>query len=943
NVQRASDEAAREVFGDGYHGILDQVYADDDALTEAQDLLDSWVKEKTLQTIQPELDFFDEKWASNSFNHSRPKATKQEFMVRSGNHTDGFDVHDDHSHKVLSTMTELSKTHFKSIAIFQGIDYDDDLDEEIAVQQVVRNMLDKKVVKDNVLKDLGFESKNPTIDPRTKMELRHKQVKEKSETRRRDLEKTRRDKTARKEAQHLARQQLLHEEKEKQAKAKREELLMQKEMTTIRKAMEGEHKLRKEQKEMEQLLVAEAVMMARQQVQEVQKMKEQQHREEKEATEEMRRLLLNQMEERAAEETRMNLQLLQKYFSAWYSVVVHQRIKFGKARALSDWKVKLRAWNAWRAYVWHIQSDKEAEAIAAELKEKHRKDQLASKFHRKHRLRRGLHRWQLYVHQCQQERELDKQHEQNTNKMAALLQAAASGRLWSQNGKETNERDRMEGRNRSKNVRDQDGEETRDRMDGRNENRRFQNHIRKDANGRNTRNERNEELLIENVEDEDFSRPSTARQLDDMFSQGMRKTNVKVLNSSRSSVDSHPPGYQSLPGKPLENSWLKQPNKQDRNTRDTPSSGRRQNDMRKPRPKQRTLSHVDKVEDLRSKLKEQQQAKTSLPRSRSVEVFEVPTSDPRGVGSVRREDDVSDKEVDVWCDVESASSKLLSKEPKIKSEKPTTKPLLLAMEERAKLRAERKAVIDEKKRRIEEDNLTKLRLEQERKEQEFMKEKQEILKKKREEKRIVQERESEKQRRTEQLRTLNTKATEHYCRTLLMKNGISPWKQLVAMAHQNMSSAVEHHSQALVITCFYPWLQWTRENHAKKNEAADQLYRRLLVRKSWRSWRKYGQHMTRLEMVADDYADDYCAAILIKKYYHKWQDYITDEQILYWEKERQADEHNQWRLQNLALTYWKKLIPMATEERVKEKRRMEMRKRVKAWLPDFRSETESSP
>jgi hypothetical protein len=35
-VQRASDEAAREVFGEGYHGVLDQVYADDDALSEGR-------------------------------------------------------------------------------------------------------------------------------------------------------------------------------------------------------------------------------------------------------------------------------------------------------------------------------------------------------------------------------------------------------------------------------------------------------------------------------------------------------------------------------------------------------------------------------------------------------------------------------------------------------------------------------------------------------------------------------------------------------------------------------------------------------------------------------------------------------------------------------------------------------------------------------------------
>ena len=71
-------------------------------------------------------------------------------------------------------------------------------------------------------------------------------------------------------------------------------------------------------------------------------------------------------------------QLVQRYFSAWYSVIVSQRIKVGKARAMSDWRCKLRAWNAWRAYVNHIKSDREAHAVTMEMKEKHRLAFLAS-------------------------------------------------------------------------------------------------------------------------------------------------------------------------------------------------------------------------------------------------------------------------------------------------------------------------------------------------------------------------------------------------------------------------------------------------------------------------------------------------------------------------------------------------------------------------------------
>ena len=67
-------------------------------------------------------------------------------------------------------------------------------------------------------------------------------------------------------------------------------------------------------------------------------------------------------------------QVLHKCFSAWYSVVVNHRVKVGKARAMSDWRCKLRAWNAWRAFINHIKSSKEAEEIAASMKVKYRQE-----------------------------------------------------------------------------------------------------------------------------------------------------------------------------------------------------------------------------------------------------------------------------------------------------------------------------------------------------------------------------------------------------------------------------------------------------------------------------------------------------------------------------------------------------------------------------------------
>lgn len=64
----------------------------------AQDLLDSWVKEKTLKSIQPELDFFDEKWASNSPTYSSRSTAKPD-LYASEHHSTGFDSYAQRGHK----------------------------------------------------------------------------------------------------------------------------------------------------------------------------------------------------------------------------------------------------------------------------------------------------------------------------------------------------------------------------------------------------------------------------------------------------------------------------------------------------------------------------------------------------------------------------------------------------------------------------------------------------------------------------------------------------------------------------------------------------------------------------------------------------------------------------------------------------------------------------
>ena len=100
------------------------------------------------------------------------------------------------------------------------------------------------------------------------------------------------------------------------------------------------------------------------------------------------------------------------------------------------------------------------------------------------------------------------------------------------------------------------------------------------------------------------------------------------------------------------------------------------------------------------------------------------------------------------------------------------------------------------------------------------------------------QRELEKQRQLEQNRQQITMATQHYAYTLFKKFGMLPWRRLVEMSRENMSRAVLHHNLVLQKCCFYPWLEFTRRVNEERLEAAQVLYKRILLRRAWRQWRK---------------------------------------------------------------------------------------------------------
>ncbi|KAK1885355.1 Coiled-coil domain containing protein 191 [Dissostichus eleginoides] len=124
-----------------------------------------------------------------------------------------------------------------------------------------------------------------------------------------------------------------------------------------------------------------------------------------------------------------SLKCLQRHFSGWYSVVLDRRLRLGKVTALCDWKRQLRAWRAWRAVLWAGKHQREVTRTEEDLRAQNRQCQLAVESDRRRLLGRCLNDWQLWCRMEKEKRELLAQQQETRSKMAALINAASTGKL----------------------------------------------------------------------------------------------------------------------------------------------------------------------------------------------------------------------------------------------------------------------------------------------------------------------------------------------------------------------------------------------------------------------------------------------------------------------------------------------------------------------------------
>ncbi|MED6254877.1 hypothetical protein ATANTOWER_001474 [Ataeniobius toweri] len=260
-------------------------------------------------------------------------------------------------------------------------------------------------------------------------------------------------------------------------------------------------------------------------------------------------------------------------------------------------------------------------------------------------------------------------------------------------------------------------------------------------------------------------------------------------------------------------------------------------------------------------------------------------------------------------------------------------PIITAMETRARQRAERRQEIEEIKRRKEEEKLAEMKAAEEQRQREEEEKKRKAAEKKREEKRLEREREAERQRQLKRHQELIRLACQHRNTTLLSHRGLAPWKRLIQLRHANMELAESHHNLSLLRRCTLGWLQYARESLCEREACADQLQQHFLLRKSLNSWKRLGD----LRMIREEQAERFYRKRTLRRFLLALLDHVTQERLVDWDRGKLAEEHDDRRVLQRCFQAWRQLPCVLRREREKEARRQKLSRKVTELLSDFYS------
>ncbi|KAI5627474.1 coiled-coil domain-containing protein 191, partial [Silurus asotus] len=803
---------------------MDQLQDHDDAYGEAQSILSDWMNKKL--RLELELDEEEDK-----------EEEEQPANLNYKNFNDMYSqlLSEDESFEVSHFLQDLMETDVIDCKTVQGLQL-----------------------------DVGNEKKR-SRDQCVTMDIRHKQVKERRAQRDALRERQRKEQEARREALEEAKRLECEEQRRSKLEAQRQEELLQQEVVRLRREMQEKRNMeqRARKRERERLVkpntVTDSIAPKPDHV--------------------TQRQLSHREREVEAKAHILNLQRMQKHFSAWYSVVLEKRVQLGKAAALCDWRRQLRAWRVWRALVWVRRKEREAERMEEELRLENRHCQLAEESDRRRLLRRCLSDWHLWCRMERGRRELLSQQEETRRKMAALIDAAASGKLTTKKCTDSPITIQPETANQSENNTVPAQRAT-------------------------------SALPPPTLTDRREAPPTRAWQVTRRHA---ALSLAEVREGRKLSVAPHCPGTE-MNGGHFEHRHMAQQRIITEQKRLLKEQQDMISELQERQKLQELQEEAEKAEQLAVQLKPSVPQNVIKTRNKSEYIIRtLHTYRSKGATGGNSASRPAPKEHD---------SRLASLHPAVR-----------AMKERAQQREERKKEVEEMKRRREEEKLAqmkaaeeeRLRLEEEAKRIE--------VEKKREERRQKKQRELEKQRRMELEQNLLKQAREHYHRSLLVHRGITPWRRLVEQSQANAQKAEEHHAQVVRRRCFLSWLRTTGEALDEKKRRADQLYECLLLRRALYSWKMYKHLQSQLEIRAESFYTTQTQ----RKVFKALLDLTIQQRLEAWDKERQAAEHRSRQVMSRCFVAWRRLPEALQEEKEREDRREQLRRKVAEILPDFRS------
>ncbi|XP_023182578.1 coiled-coil domain-containing protein 191 isoform X1 [Xiphophorus maculatus] len=817
----------------------EQLRDHDDAYSEAQALLDDWLSDK----LRKELDMEDDDELKDHVENTQPTASAS------------------------AQPTYIDYKKFDDL-------YDCLVEEEeqLAVESFLQDLMKQELLDCGMLEELSRddrEKQKKFRNPAITMEARHQQVRENRAQREAEKQRKRREKEAQQDVREEAKKKEQEGEKRKKQLKRREEEMVQQEMVRLRRLMEEkkalEHAARQKEKEKQ-------VQRAVRSLESIPALPS------KQLLKEFNQL--QQQQKIQAKINMSNLQCLHKHLSGWHSVVLRRKLHMGKAVALCDWRRQLRAWRAWRAVVWAERSRREVERTAEQLRIENRQFQLAVENNHRRLLRRCLNEWQLWSQRAKLQRELLARQQETKVKMAALIDAAATGKLTAietpaslpiclaQEPPSQEDTDAKKGCHAAENE------------------------VLEASTGHQSKNSVGD--AGQPLQPWQVTRRHIAPTAEDLHNARQRVTENRVLGNKRTASP----------------------------------AGRFEN---------RHAVQKQIITQQRKLLKEQQEQITRLKEQQIFTGLELEMEKAAQITQLSALQEA--KRCSFAPGEHSCRAPKATGEPDSQSapsRKPVRKqtcphPIIAAMEVRARQRAERRQEIEEIKRRKEEEKLAEMKAAEEQREREEQEEKRKAAEKKREEKRLEREREAERQRQLKRRQELMRLACQHHNKTLLSHRGLAPWKHLMQLRRENMELAESHHNLFLLKQCTLGWLQYARETQRERVACADQLQKHFLLRWSLNCWKRLGD----LRMIQEERAERFYRKRALRRFLLALQDHVTLQRLTEWDRRKLAQEHRDRRVLQRCFQAWRQLPSTLRREREREVRREKLSRKVAELLPDF--------